>query len=430
MRKLLLIVIFIVALTATVFADDSETILVGEKSPIVVPAGAVCESDNEKIVSVKKDMIIGVSPGETDIHIKEKRFLKDKTVEDIHVVVKDDAMFCIKPEEEIEFSPKFELYDASKKKLQDFEVDTNLTLQPGTYYVKENTWYSSEFGELQKIDLAAGERKNLSVLLQEPAEMKFQALDEELCGEEVVIWTKESEKKYKEYKTLKIGDNMETEPLKVRSGEYYWEIKGDKIKSPVTEPVEYEKHKLYPFAVSGNPLTITVSSSMISVVTENVSFNQNAAANAQVVYERLTGTYGCPPTAACAIIGNMYGESGIRTYALEKGGGGGHGLCQWTGGRWDNLRSYANSKGKDWTNIDVQIDFLMKELSEMKNMNEFWYAETVDEATEIFMRKFERPASWVYATSLPKRIGAAKAAMQAFVPQVADPAQQTEGNSQ
>ena len=410
MRKILLTVVFILAFSAIAFAGDTQTILVGEESPVIVPDGAVCESENEEIVTVKDDMIKGVSPGETDIHIKEKRLLKDRVVEKIHIVVSEDAVLCIKPEEEIDFIPEFELCDSSKKEIQEFTVNENLRLQPGTYYIKESTWYSP-IEDYQEVKLAEGERKNISFLLQEPTMLKFEALDEDLVGEEVVLWNKSGDK-FKKLDTLKIGDDQKTEELKVRSGDYCWEIKGDKIKPPVTEPVEQGKHKLYPFSVSGNPLTIRVSETAATIVSESVTFSDNAAGNARKIYDELTGSYSCPPIAACAIIGNMYGESGIRPYALENGGGG-HGLCQWTGGRWNNLQSYASSKGQDWTNIDIQIEFLMKELSDM-NMYEFWNAETVDEATELFMRKFERPASWVYATSLPRRVGAAKAALQAF----------------
>ena len=122
---------------------------------------------------------------------------------------------------------------------------------------------------------------------------------------------------------------------------------------------------------------------------------------------------GCGKVQTCAIIGNMYGESGVRTGAIEHGGGGGHGLCQWTGARWHNLKANAESLGKDWTDIEVQVDFLIKELNG-NSMDQFWSSQSVEVATEIFMRKFERPAEWVYATSLPKRVGAAEKVFEMY----------------
>lgn len=57
-----------------------------------------------------------------------------------------------------------------------------------------------------------------------------------------------------------------------------------------------------------------------------------------------------------AIMGNMYAESGIDP-AAEEDGGTGIGICQWSYGRADNLRSYAAQEGKNWTNLSLQLDF-------------------------------------------------------------------------
>lgn len=60
-----------------------------------------------------------------------------------------------------------------------------------------------------------------------------------------------------------------------------------------------------------------------------------------------------------AIMGNMYAESGMRAGSEEGGGtnANGIGLCQWTNGRHTNLVNYANSIGKSWTEVQVQLDF-------------------------------------------------------------------------
>jgi hypothetical protein len=67
---------------------------------------------------------------------------------------------------------------------------------------------------------------------------------------------------------------------------------------------------------------------------------------------------------ASGIMGNMYAESGFQTDAIEvtdredKG----HGLVQWTFGRWDALQAFAESSDTDWTNLDTQLRFIKEEL--------------------------------------------------------------------
>lgn len=57
-----------------------------------------------------------------------------------------------------------------------------------------------------------------------------------------------------------------------------------------------------------------------------------------------------------AIMGNMYAESGMDPSCVETGGTG-IGICQWSTGRATDLRSYAASQGKAWTDLGVQLDF-------------------------------------------------------------------------
>lgn len=72
-----------------------------------------------------------------------------------------------------------------------------------------------------------------------------------------------------------------------------------------------------------------------------------------------------------AILGNMRAEAGgtpgtsFNTGAVEYGSGAGHGICQWTGSRWDGaggLLQFAQSQGKEWTDLSVQLDFLWTEV--------------------------------------------------------------------
>jgi len=57
-----------------------------------------------------------------------------------------------------------------------------------------------------------------------------------------------------------------------------------------------------------------------------------------------------------AIMGNMYAESGVDPTSTEVGGTG-IGICQWSYGRANSLRSYATSQGKNWNDLSIQLDF-------------------------------------------------------------------------
>lgn len=114
-----------------------------------------------------------------------------------------------------------------------------------------------------------------------------------------------------------------------------------------------------------------------------------------------------------AICGNVWGESGYRTNAIEYDNNGnelyGHGICQWSFGRWTQLQNWANYKGVDWTDENLQFEFLWAELTgegeaaRFTNIQINWKAfcdiNNVDDATSEFCRQFERPANPVQ----PKR---------------------------
>lgn len=74
-------------------------------------------------------------------------------------------------------------------------------------------------------------------------------------------------------------------------------------------------------------------------------------------------------THTAAIMGNMRWESGgnvgdeYRTGSVEAGSGAGHGLCQWSFGRWAKLEEYAGAIHRPWTDINVQLDYLWTEYS-------------------------------------------------------------------
>lgn len=78
---------------------------------------------------------------------------------------------------------------------------------------------------------------------------------------------------------------------------------------------------------------------------------------------------GYSKTATAAIMGNMYGESGMNPSSIQGGGRGpAAGICQWENyntksGRWASLNELATSNGRDWTDLDIQLRFVDSELN-------------------------------------------------------------------
>ncbi|WEV41274.1 phage tail tip lysozyme [Lactobacillus sp. ESL0681] len=83
--------------------------------------------------------------------------------------------------------------------------------------------------------------------------------------------------------------------------------------------------------------------------------------NAKAVFEALTKDIGLSGAAASGVMGNIAHESGFDTTATNPSDGG-KGLIQWTFGRESNLKKIAAKKGKDWSDLDVQISQLETDL--------------------------------------------------------------------
>lgn len=115
---------------------------------------------------------------------------------------------------------------------------------------------------------------------------------------------------------------------------------------------------------------------------------------------------GLDPLHVAAIMGNIEAESEFNSALIEKGTGIGHGLCQWGGDgvRLEGLYAYTKSKGKDWTDIYCQLDYLWAEMTgkgdakDFAQLQSFSYKHSefiaitdLEDAVYYFGRKFERP---------------------------------------
>ena len=106
--------------------------------------------------------------------------------------------------------------------------------------------------------------------------------------------------------------------------------------------------------------------------------------------------------ATAGILGNLYGESGIDPTKYQQPGPG-RGIGQWeVGGRHDILVKFAAERGKPWTDLAVQLEFIWYELNggdaatvyflnrDYGGLSNFMNAKSVDWATEAFEYSFER----------------------------------------
>ena len=94
------------------------------------------------------------------------------------------------------------------------------------------------------------------------------------------------------------------------------------------------------------------------------------------IYSYLTGTMGLNRAAACGILAHMKRESGYNPTAYNPSGY--YGLCQWGGGRYDNLKNWCDSNGLDYRTVQGQLGFMQMELegyysyvlNELKNVED------------------------------------------------------------
>lgn len=132
---------------------------------------------------------------------------------------------------------------------------------------------------------------------------------------------------------------------------------------------------------------------------------------------------GVSEAGAAGIMGNIAQESGFDPTVVNSIGA--TGLCQWLGGRKDALINYAAGTERDYTDAGVQMEFLWMELCpsvqktngaaqqvDSSVYNSIVNATSVEEATRLFMEKFERPGS--SEGMLNKRISFATQYYQAF----------------
>lgn len=147
---------------------------------------------------------------------------------------------------------------------------------------------------------------------------------------------------------------------------------------------------------------------------------KNTCDNEKIVWDYLYKKLG-NPYAVAGLMGNLYAESGLKptnvqnsyerklgftdeVYTAAVDGGkydnfvrdsAGYGLAQWTyWSRKENLLDYARNKGKSIGDLNMQLEFLYKELTtSYKAMTQLLcQSDSVRSASDIVLTKFEKPA--------------------------------------
>lgn len=145
----------------------------------------------------------------------------------------------------------------------------------------------------------------------------------------------------------------------------------------------------------------------------NAAADENATGERSKYIQQKLMSMGFTASAAAGVVGNLVQESGLRTDAIGDNGTSG-GLAQWHNERLDALKCFAAARGKKWTDLDTQIEFLAEEMrtSYADTYAKMQSAELPEIAGQIMTDEYEipDPASANYA----QRQANARAAYEAM----------------
>ncbi|MGE5185993.1 MAG: phage tail tip lysozyme [Acidobacteriota bacterium] len=99
---------------------------------------------------------------------------------------------------------------------------------------------------------------------------------------------------------------------------------------------------------------------------------------------------------AAGIVGNLDQESGVNPASVQYGGGPGRGIAQWSvGGRWDtsshdNVLWYAGTQGESSGSLNLQLEFIWYELTNIGyGYSQLTATTNVTDATVAFQDRYE-----------------------------------------
>lgn len=157
----------------------------------------------------------------------------------------------------------------------------------------------------------------------------------------------------------------------------------------------------------GSDSSESSSSSSSSTTSDSSMYNIDTI---KTIYSVLHDQYGVSAKTIAGIIGNWYAESGViakrvqglgtditdeeaKTYGADTNNG--IGLGQWTYERNTMLRSYAESKGKDWWDLETQLMFAVEGDSGAATLKAIASESTgsVSDDAIRYLLEWERPAN-------------------------------------
>lgn len=145
----------------------------------------------------------------------------------------------------------------------------------------------------------------------------------------------------------------------------------------------------------------------------NAAADENATGERSKYIQQKLMSMGFTASAAAGVVGNLVQESGLRTDAIGDNGTSG-GLAQWHNERWEELKRFAAARGKDWTDLDTQIEFLAEEMrtSYADTYAKMQSAELPEIAGQIMTDEYEKPDS--ASANYAQRQANARAAYEAM----------------
>ncbi len=145
----------------------------------------------------------------------------------------------------------------------------------------------------------------------------------------------------------------------------------------------------------------------------NAAADENATGERSKYIQQKLMSMGFTASAAAGVVGNLVQESGLRTDAIGDNGTSG-GLAQWHNERLDALKRFAAARGKKWTDLDTQIEFLAEEMrtSYADTYAKMQSAELPEIASQIMTDEYEKPDS--ASANYAQRQANARAAYEAM----------------
>ena len=148
------------------------------------------------------------------------------------------------------------------------------------------------------------------------------------------------------------------------------------------------------------------------VTLEEVPLSGGTLDNSELAYTHYLNR-GLPPHVAAGIVGNLIQESNLNPH-VKGDEGKATGIAQWHPDRFNTLRKWAASQGRNPYDLRTQLDFVIEEPGEGERaLKKLFETTNPQQAAVVFSNTYERPNKKyaannkraAYAQSLMSRYG-------------------------